>query len=234
MDSIKTTFQLALGGLLLDPAAFREQRDAPDGFARGALLVALIGLLVGVAAWIGNLGVYATQPDATEFSATLYDGITSLPLYQNMVAESPEIGIAFEEAFSQPQDFGVLAAGPAQSFMAIFFTPVFALLGWFLFGSVVHIAARAFGGAATYQQTMACTALASGANLLALVQIVPYAQVAATTTLGLIATYVAVRESHQLPAWPTFWAVALGPTLLLVLLGTFFCCFLLLLVSAVA
>lgn len=234
MDSITTIVRLALGGLLLDPRAFQDQRDAPDGFGRGALLVALVGLLVGIAVWIGNVGVYLTQPDTNAFSATLYDGIVSLPLYQDMVAESPEIGFAFEEAFSQPQDFGILATGPVQSFFSIFLTPVFALLFWFIFGSVVHMAARAFGGVATYQQTMACTALASGANLLALVQVIPYAQVAATTILGLLATYVAVRESHQLPAWPTFWAVALGPTLLLVLLGTFFCCFLLLLVSAVS
>lgn len=233
MGSLTTLFQLALGGLLLDPQAFRIQRDAPEGFGRGALLVALVGLAVGLAAWIGNFGVYLTQPDANAFRDTLYDGVARLPLYQNLVAETPELGVAFEEAFNQPQGGGLLATGPIESLAGVLFAPVFALLGWFIVGSVVHIAARAFGGSAAYQQTMACTALASGAHLLALVQIVPYAQVAATTILGLLATYVAVRESHQLPAWPSFWAVALGPTLLLLLAAIFSCGLLFLLVSVV-
>jgi hypothetical protein len=232
MASLTMLFQLALGGLLLDQRAFQAQRNAPDGFSRGALLVVLIGLLVGIAGWVGNLGVYLTQPDADAVRDTLYDGLVRLPLYQNLLADRPELGFAIEQAFSQSQGGGLLAAGPLQSALNLIFSPVLALLGWLLIGSIVHVVARAFGGTASFSQTLACTALVSGTSLLMLVQIVPYAQVAGTTTLGLIATYVAVRESHGLPAWRSFWAVMLGPLLLAVLLGGFFCCVFFLLVSA--
>lgn len=232
MASLTTLFQLALGGLLLDRRAFQAQRNAPDGFSRGAMLVALIGLLVGIAVWVGNLGVYLTQPDADAFRDTLYDGLVRLPLYQDLLANVPELGVTIEQVFRQPQGGGLLAAGPLQSALNLILSPIFALLGWLLIGSIIHVVARAFGGVASFSQTLACTALVSGTSLLLLVQVVPYAQASATTTLGLIATYVAVRESHGLPAWRSFWAVMLGPLLLALLLGGLFCCVFFLLISA--
>lgn len=232
MGSLTTIFQLALGGLLLDPRAFQSQRDDPAGLRRGALLVAMVGLLVGIAGWLGNLGEYLTQPSPDAIRQTLYEGVLRLPLYQSLVAAAPELGVAINEAFGQAQGGGVMGAGPLQDALFLVLAPLFALLVWFIVGSIVHIAARAFGGEAGFHQTLACTALASGANLLALVQLVPYAQVAATTTLALIATYVAVRESHRLPPWRSFWAVSLGPLLLALLGAGIFCCVLFLLVSA--
>lgn len=231
MESLSTILRLGLGGLLLDPPAFQAQRDAPDGLRRGFALVALVGLLVGAAAWVGDIGEYLTTPDPAAFSETLYSGITGLPLYRQLAEQSPELSAAFDQAFAQPQA-GLLGPAPLAGALGLVATPLFYLLGWALFGSIVHIAARAFGGAATYRQTLACTALASGANLLALVQVVPYAQVAATTILGLIATYIAVREAHGLQPWRAFWAVSLGPLLLAVVGGGLLCCVLFLFISA--
>ena len=101
MASITTILQLSLGGLLLDQRAFHAQRDAPDGLRRGALIVALVGLLVGTADWIGNLGEYLTQPDPNQLLGTIYRGVIDLPLYQELVAENPELGSAFEQSFGQ-------------------------------------------------------------------------------------------------------------------------------------
>jgi hypothetical protein len=231
MESLSTIFRLGLGGLLLDPRAFQAQRDAPGGLRRGFALVALVGLLVGGAAWIGDIGEFLTTPDPAVFTQTLYEGITGLPLYRQVIAEAPELAAAFDQAFAQPQA-GLIAQTPLAGAIGLLTTPLLALLSWLLFGTIVHVAARAFGGAASYGQTLACTALASGANLLAIVQIVPYAQVAATTILGLIATYVAVREAHGLPPGRAFWAVGLGPLLLAVVGGGLLCCALFLFISA--
>lgn len=231
MESLSTIFRLGLGGLLLDPQAFQAQRDRPDGLRRGFALVALVGLLVGVAAWLGDIGEYLTTPDPTVFAETFYSGITGLPIYRQLIATAPELSAAFDQAFAQPQP-GLFGATPLAGALGLITTPLLYLLGWLLFGAIAHIAARAFGGAASFGQTLACTALASGANLLALVQVIPYAQVAATTILGLIATYVAVREAHGLQPWRAFWAVTLGPLLLAVVGGGLLCCVLFLFISA--
>ncbi len=230
MASITTILQLSLGGLLLDQRAFHAQRDAPDGLRRGALLVAFVGLLVGIAAWIGNLGEYLTQPNPNQLLETLLRGVVQLPLYQELVAESPDLGSAVEQSIGQSN--GLLVSNPLQGLLGLFFAPLVALLVWFIFGSIVHVTARILGGEGSFNQTLACTALASGANLLALVQLIPYAQVAATTTLGLIATYLAVRESHRLSSWRSFGAITLGPVLFTLLIGGLFCCVLFLAVNS--
>jgi hypothetical protein len=223
MESLSTIFRLGLSGLLLDARAFRAQREAPDGLVRGFILVALVGILVGAAAWIGSVGEFLTTPDRALVTTTLYKGLTGLPIFKELVAASPEVGTAFEQGFANPQT-GFFAPSPLTGAVGLLTTPLFAVIGWLLIGAIVHIAARAFGGTATFGQTLACTALASGANLLALVQVIPYAQVGATWILGLLATYVAVREAHALPPARTFWAVALGPLLLAVIGGGLLCC----------
>jgi hypothetical protein len=231
MDAPPSLVRLAVGGLLLDPRAFRAQRDAPGGMRRGFLLVLLIGLLVGFAALIGDLGEYFTQPEPAQVNATIYRGLTAMPWYAPAVQANPGIGTLVEQTFG-PQGGGLsLTPSPVSAALALLITPVVSVVSWLLSGAFVHIAARALGGAASFGQTMATVALASAPGLLGLVQVVPYAQALplaltiASGLLGLIATYVAVRESHGLPPWRAFWSVLIGPLLLSVLLGGLYCCF---------
>ncbi len=229
MNFFATIFRLALGGLLLDARVYRAQRDSPTGVQRALLVVVLVGFLVGLAAWIGDIGEYLTQPDPQAVRDTLYTGLTAMPWYDQVARANPEFVVAFEQLFADPSTFP-LTANPLVGALGIVLAPLAGIIGWFLGGSVVHIAARAFGGTARYPQTMACTGLASGVNLLGLVQIVPYAEVVpgglwlSTTLLGLLATYVAVREAHGLAPWRSFWAVLIGPLLLIVMLVALYCC----------
>lgn len=229
MESFATIVRLALGGLLLDARVYRAQRDAPAGVQRALVLVVLVGLLVGLAAWIGDLGEYLTQPNPVVVRDTLYDSLTAMPWYRRLAAEDPNFAASFEQLFAEPSTFS-LTVNPLAGAAGILLTPLFALIVWFLGGSVAHIAARAFGGTARYAQTLACTGLAAGVNLIGLVQLVPYAELfpaglwLSTTLLGLLATYVAVREAHALAPWRSFWAVLVGPLLAGLLLFALYCC----------
>ncbi len=229
MDFFATIFRLALGGLLLDARVYRAQRESPTGVQRALLVVVLVGFLVGLAAWIGDIGEFLTQPDPQAVRDTLYTGLTAMPWYAQVASANPEFVAAFEQLFADPSTF-TLTANLLVGALGIVLTPLLGLIGWFVGGSIAHIAARAFGGAARYPQTLACTGLAAGVNLLGLVQIVPYAEVfpgglwLSTTLLGLLATYVAVREAHGLAPWRAFWAVLIGPLLLVVLLVALYCC----------
>jgi hypothetical protein len=225
MQSVLSLFRLGLDGLLLNPLAYREQRDSPDGLRRGFALVAIIGLLVGVATLIGNLGEYVSQPSTTTIIKTINDGLRAMPWFTQLSEVSPTFPARFDQQFAQmSQNIQALSGGSMISSLAgVITTPLFMIVGWLLFSAVAHLMAHALGGRAIFSQTLACTALAAGVNLLGVIQVIPFAQVAGTTLLGLVASYVAIREAHGLPPWRAFWATMLGPVLLALILIALAC-----------
>ena len=229
MEAPISLVRLALGGLMLDPQAYRAQRESPVGMRRGLVLVLLIGLLVGVASLIGDLGEYLTQPDPQAVRDTLFSGLTAMPWYQQVVESTPGFAESFEQLFAQAGGLS-LTPTPVGSLVGVIITPLVGVISWFIGGALVHLVAKAFGGTARFGQTLAATALASSANLLGLVQVIPYAEaipgvlVSAVLLLGLLCSYVAVRETHGLAPWRSFWAVTLGPVLLGLLLLALYCC----------
>lgn len=235
MQPLLSLLRLGLGGMLLDPQAYRAQRDAPNGLGRGFALVLLVGLLVGVAALVGNLLESLAQPSSAAVVETTYAGIRALPWYQEQVEADPAFAEAFEISFNDAvRNLSIFGGGGLGDRLLLpLLTPVLALLGWLIGGTVAHLAARALGGSATLSQTLSTTALGAGVNLLGLVQIVPFAQVAGTILLGLLASYVAIRETHALSPWRSFWATLIGP-LLLVLLGAALGCALFFMIVGIA
>jgi hypothetical protein len=220
MQSVQRILRLGLDGLLLSPTAYRDQRDSPDGLRRGFALVALVGLLVGVATLIGNLGEYVAQPSPDAIAQAVYDGIHAMPWYAQVSQANPRFPAQFDQIFQQITQIVQITSGGGLvgSLVGVIATPLLALVGWLLFSAIAHAMARALGGQANFNQTLACTALAAGASLLSIVQVIPFAQVAGTTLLGLVASYVAIREAHNLPPWRAFWATLLGPFLLAIIL----------------
>lgn len=234
MQSLISLLRLGVGGMLLDPQAYRTQRDAPDGLRRGLLLVLLVGLLVGLAALIGSLLESLAQPSPVAVVETVYAGVRALPWYQEQAAADPSFDAAFASSFDGSVANVALfsGGGVAGGLAQLVLSPVFGVLGWLVGGLFAHLAARALGGAAGLAQTLSVTALSAGAGLLGLVQIVPFAQVAGTLLLGLLATYVAIREAHGLSPWRSLWATLAGP-LLLLLLGLILGCAVVLFFSSI-
>lgn len=207
--------RLGVGGLLLNEEIYRQQRDDPNGLRRGFLLVLMVGVLVGVGATVGYAIEWFATPSSEEKEATIYEGITRMPIYRDMsLAES--FSGQFRETFEQGAAAVRMLA--RAKLVMITFTPLTYLLTWLSYGLFTHLVARFLGGKGTLRETLCCTALAAGANLLALVQLVPFAQVSGSVLLALAASYVAVREAHRLHAVPAFWATVLAPMVLLVLL----------------
>lgn len=235
MHVLTTLLRLGLGGLFLEPQAYREQRDAPDGFRRGLLLVLAVGLLVGVASFLGDLGELLSQPNPAVVTSTVYEGIKSLPVYNTLLELDPATEQQFEALYQQIIQLAPLLNGSVLgSLIGVLTVPLRYLLGWLIFGGVAHLVARSLGGRALIGQTLACTALAVGVNLLGVIQLIPFAQLAGTTLLGLFACYVAIREAHGLPPWRAFWATVLGPVLLVVLLAGLACLGFFLLIGAIS
>ncbi|MCU0493572.1 MAG: YIP1 family protein [Chloroflexaceae bacterium] len=226
MQALSDLFRLGIGGLFLETPVFREQREASNRMQRGFLLVLLVGVLVGLAAFVGQLLTLAITPSVDTIFQTLRNGLTAMPWYRDLSQLNPAFPAQFDQAFAQAETtLRTLNSGLLGGLAGVILTPLVYLITWLIFGAFAHVVARMLGGQGSFSQTLGCTALASGVNLLALVQIVPAAQVAGVTLLGLLANYVAIREAHQLQPWRAFWATLLGP-LVLVLLFTCAICLL--------
>ncbi len=226
MQAARDYVRLGLGGLFLETDVYREQRESPDGLTRGAILVVIISLMVAVAKLIGRIGEVLTSPEREVFERALYEGLAAMPWHRQLSADIPGFATSFREQFDQVSRIVQLVDGNVSGdLIGLALTPVIALLVWSIYGLFAHSIARLMGGQGTLIQTLGCTALASGANLLGLVQIVPFAQVAGTVLLALLANYVAIREAHALAPWRAFWATLLGPFLLVTLLTCIVCVF---------
>jgi hypothetical protein len=75
------------------------------------------------------------------------------------------------------------------------------------------------GGSGTLTQTLGCTALAAGAQVLSLIKVVPYASVSGVLLMTLVANYLALRIAHELSPRRAFWATVAAPLLLVVVAG---------------
>lgn len=219
MQSVLSLFRLGLDGLLLNPTAYRSQRDAPDGLRRGFILVALVGILVGFASLIGNIGEYLSEPSPELVSQTVYDKLRAMPLFTDLSSNNPNFSAQFDQIFNLATQINQLASGGGliRNLAGLIIIPLTLLAIWLVFGIVAHLMARSLGGKGTFSQTLACTALASGINMLGVVQLIPFAQGAGTMLLGLIASYIAIREAHTLPPWRAFWATVFGPAIVVLL-----------------
>lgn len=255
MHMLLALFRLGLGGLFLDQATFRAQREAPDGLRRGLLLVLLVGLITGAAGAIGNSIEALAQPSPIAVVAAFDRGFRALPLYDEIAGRDPTFPQQFDELVRQAQADPGAAASRSTFLTDLLVPPVLGVIGWLLYGGFTHLVARALGGGGTFAQTLSCTALAAGPGLLNVVLLIPFglapvnvpttdlsvavgsvlnALVAALTVqlFGLLVCYVAVSEVHGLDPRRSTWAVVLGPLLLLILGGSLFCCVLLLGVAA--
>ena len=234
MQSVLSLFRLGLDGILLNPLAYRNQRDSPNGLRRGFILVVMIGLIVGIATLIGDLGEYVAQPRTAAITKTIYDGLRAMPWYAQVNTINPQFPVQFDQIFAQVTQIVQMVSGGGiiGSLVGVITTPLIMVVSWLFFGTAGHLMARTLGGRATFNQTLACTALASGVNLLSIVQVVPFAQVSGTLLLGLVTSYVAIRVAHELPPWRTFWATMLGPVILALILIALACVMLVLALGA--
>ncbi len=214
--------RLAVGGFFLNTEVYREQREAANGFQRGLVLVLLIGILSGVTAAIGQVGQALLSPDPRQIAETVYNGLLTTPWYEQRAAANPSFQQNLADVYQQVLvSFNAVAGGGVLRGLAALVTVPFGLLlRWLIIGALLHLVARLFGGKGSFGQSLACLSLATSAELLSLVQIVPFAQVAASSLLGLVAGYIALREAHQLEPMPAFWATLTMP----IMLGLLFLC----------
>jgi hypothetical protein len=210
---------MGIRGLFLDQTVFQQQRDATDGLKRGFILVLLVGLVLGVAAMIGQVGEFLVSHDIDVAMQVIYERLIVMPWYQNLSSSEPGFDAIFKQRYDQITGIIKLFEQVTipGALLNLVIAPIRQVALWLIYGVVAHMVARIVGGRGSLAQTLGCTALASGVSLLGIIQVVPFAQVSGVFLLTMIANYLAIREAHELTPRQAFWATIFAPLLLLLL-----------------
>ena len=221
--------------LWLRSEAFQDIAAAPLRGLRGAIIVLVIGLVLGISR-VGRTGLsYLVTPDQDVVIERLYDGLTKMPWY----AEASRADPAFEEQFAALfEQQRTLAGGgsPRDGFFSagvgVFIRPVGALIVWLALAGLLHGVAHAMGGPDTqarFGDLLATTALARAPLLIGALGLIPgVAPETLSSVWWLLCTYWAVRITYGL-SWQRALGAVVGAlvSLGLMLGGTLGCCYLL-------
>ncbi len=212
VDDSTGALRLLRETLLLNDDAYAVVRDASSSLWRGfaALLWILLFTIVarGLALFFGML----TSPRLDVLQTQIYEMLTSLGFYQAQVQQSPGFADQFRWGYAGLWE-GIRLLGGYPSVVGTASTAIslliYLLLGWLVYGLVVHVVARWMGGRASLGQTLGGLALAYAPLLLTVIVIVPGARVPASLIflLILVARFQAIKTVHRLT--PGYSLVAL-------------------------
>ena len=212
MEQISRFAGLLARGLFLRPDAYEEMRENRNPFVEGLFIIVVVGVIIALAAIIGSTLEWASTPDLGAIRETVYDGLTSMPWFQQL---EQDIGRQFTDQFQMQWDWqwrimNYVIPTPVSSLAGIVTTPLRLIIGWLIYGLLAHLFARLLGGEANLGQTLGTTALAVAPQVLNLAGLLPFVAVGAVVgTWTLICRYVALKQAHRLSWGRAFWATVL-------------------------
>ena len=205
--------RLLVQALFLNGAAYAAIRDDRAPWRRGLLTLLVVLGLVALARLIGlGLGLLAA-PQLGSLQQIIYDFVTGLPWYAQQVQLDPQFAPQFELGQIAAWDgIRLLLGVPVPLVVGGLYASfaVVTLVNWLLYGVLVHLFARWFGGKARFSQTLGVLALAYAPLLLFVVELVPGAimPVSLVFALLLVGKFLAVKASHGLDGGYALAAVA--------------------------
>ncbi|HMQ30743.1 MAG TPA: YIP1 family protein [Chloroflexaceae bacterium] len=229
--------ELFNGALTLNQDRMRGLREAPDGVARGFLLVLFVGLLVGAVNGVSGLIQNATPERAVAaLRAEVDRQVDQLVLTSNdtttqeltrIVNENQEPFFSMlEELIALPTPLPRPVGLAFQLLASVVSTPLSYLAGMLLAAVVAHVAARQLGGQGSIQQMVALGSLSVAPHALDALAFIP----GIGPTLGLVAwigglvvLMVAPSVAPRLDSLRAALAVLLYPLLLGLLAFLAFC-----------
>lgn len=220
---VRHFIELWLGAMFLKPEAYTYQRDKKNHFGNGLVYLAIIGVLVALAGIVGAGLRYATLPSVDAIKNTVLVHLQAMPFYEQFSANGLD---QFERQFDQSwNQLGSLFLGyptGTTAFVALMLTvlttPLGLILGWLIYGALVHLIARGWNRETSFTELLAPLALASSPRLLSVLTLFPNTELSgvAISLWVFICNVVAIRIAYQTTTRRAVWG-ALFPVLLLVL-----------------
>jgi len=204
----------ATDALLLRESAYEESRDSDNPFVLGLVFVIVIGVSVAVADAMGNVLEWTSLPSLPAMRQLLWDSLIRGPWEGPLMDISGEMLATLRSVYDQGwRVYQLLAPSPWRSVVALITTPLGLTVMWLVYGLLAHIYSRLLGGEASLGQTYGCVAMAYSAQILRMVNVLPFVRVGGIVAVwGMVCRFVALKSAHKLSGGRAFWAAVL-PTL---------------------
>jgi hypothetical protein len=180
--------------LMLEPDAFERMAEDDAPVSEGVFLVALVGLVVGVAQSVGAfLYTWASPPGAA------VDAVVA----RLALAIEAGGGLASPTTLDFWQ-FSRFAAGFDTGWgrlYPIFWQPFLLLAIWLVAGLLLFLFARALGGNASLPATLGASTLVVAPHVLKIAEVAPFLAIPSSLLMvwGLLMLYRAAQTAHRLP-----------------------------------
>lgn len=221
MQTIKRPFALLWDALFLQRTAYAHMRDNDNPFVEGLFVLAVLGILLGLAGLVGGSLEWASSPNVAAIRDTVFANLQKMTWWP-MVEQNPEVHSTWLKIWDGVwRGIGAMSPTPANSLLGLVAKPLGLILGWLVYGVLAMLFARLLGGRGTLSQTLGATALAAAPQMLTLITVLPFVAVAGLGTWSLLCNYMALRTVHGLNWSRTLWATLL-PGVTLTLLAIIF------------
>jgi Yip1 domain len=214
------TYPELLGkALFLESEPFATLVDDDQPWVEGLFLVTTVGVLIGVAHFLGGLLLTASLPAADVVWQTLLNGWQQF----NTTLQLSDNPASAEANLRQLWWFFTLSSGYGAgwaSLLTLLVMPLSLVALWLVGASVVYLVAYTLGSVGSFNQTLGATALMVAPQLLLLLEIVPFVAVSQLLLLAwsVLILYRAIEVTHNNLPWQQAVLVALAPWLVIALL----------------
>lgn len=223
-EQVGRYWELWLGAMFLKQETYTYERDSKNPFGNGLLYIAVIGVVVALAGILGAGLRYATAPTADAIKNTILVHLQAMPFYGMF---DPASASLFDRQFNQGWDmigtrvlgYPVDTAGATMLVASVIATPLGLIIGWLVYGILVHVIARGWNPETSLGEMLAPLALATSPQLLNILALFPTAG-ASGAVIALwtwVCSVFAIRVAYQTTTRRAIWA-ALFPILLEVIL----------------
>jgi hypothetical protein len=223
MDNIVSSLQLGWRALLFKEDAYEEMRASASPVLRGLVLIVVVGLVVALLAFVGDVLEWAGMPDLGAIQETVFGYMTQMPFMQENLQANPEFAKMFKQQYDM--SWAIVQAfmpSPVGAAMGIVLTPLGLVVRWLIYGLLAYLFARWLGGTATLSETLGVLALAVAPMVIYVLTLVPYVQVGNLVSVwSLLCAYYGLKTAHKLSwsraVWATLLPFILGAVLLILL-----------------
>lgn len=215
MHAITHSFSLLWDALFLKREPYARMKADHNPFVEGLFILALLGVALGLLGIVGASLQWASSPSLAAVRDVIWTTLQQMPWF---TAQSPQSQTAFASTWDSVwKAIQPLLPTPANSLLGLVTKPLGLIALWLVYGVLAHAAARALRGTGTLNQTLGVTALAAAPQLLNVVTVLPFVQVAGLGVWSLLCSYMALRIVHELN-WQRSAVAAAAPALLLIIL----------------
>jgi hypothetical protein len=225
MDGIVGSLRLGWDALLLKENAYEKMRADASPVVKGLILIVIVGVVIALLGFVGDLLEWASTPNLGEIMDTVYRYVTQMPWWEE-AARDPEFTNAFERFWDLNWNIVRMSSpSPGGAIVNILLTPLALVIRWLIYGLLAYLFAIWLGGTANLSETLGVLALAVAPQILNALTIFPGVDVGSVVSIwAILCAFVGLKVAHKLSWHRAIWATLL-PFILFIAVALLASCF---------